>query len=590
MLLPLLATVAVASGLEDVRPKELQESPAAYATDADGRVVVLVDNDAGLWVGRNRLRRLGRLSFMPDQITVGDPLVLSRTDRKGLVGTTDWAVLSAGGGLARKGERSGRLLDSVAYDGGAALLFPDALLLVDDASDEPREIPLPFVGALDVQHELDVVIVEGADRARLTVRIQDGCPIGLAEAAPEQDLAAMLWRETARLCSAPPRLPDDRVRRAKVQRDALVEQAVRDGDAALITALQPPGGAEALRPFIDNRMGAVRTREEAQVELSPRLAEGGGLIVVHARPTPGMDLAPWASGTYAPACAGTVVLASADPDVAEHLKARVLAARDAGLPCAGSLLVAQPGEVSDWKDPVFYTESNGRVRGGRNGGISARRVRLDQAWLLEGSDPLADIAQAPELVPEWSEGPGPGFGPILDIDGSWVAGSGWDVLRGPFNAYRVERVPLGGPIDHLRVLRNGRIEVRSGGEIGAVVMEKGTVEWGGRLSDSAGVYPTETPRFRPVPAVDPGPWRLAGDRRLQASAKVGGGTLELPVPVRHAENRENGTVLYTDIGLLGIDEKGSIEWRLTDVESWVVNGALLVGVTPFGVSAWRLPY
>ena len=217
---------------------------------------------------------------------------------------------------------------------------------------------------------------------------------------------------------------------------------------------------------------------------------------------------------------------------------------------------------------------------------------MDQAWLRAESDPLGKLAQAPELVPDWVEGPGPGFGPILDVDGSWVAGSGWDVLRGPFNAHRIERVAMGGPVSHLRIRRDGRVEVRSGGQLAAVVMESenAAIEWGLAPADSAGAYPIEAPRTRPAPAVDPGPWRLAGDRRLQASAAAGGGTLELPLPIRHVENRAAGTVLYTDLGLFGLDAGGTLTWRLTDPESWVIDGPLLVGTSPFGVAAWRLPY
>jgi len=590
MLSTLLATTALAAGLDDVRPRRLQEDPAAYAEDAKGRVVALVDRDDVLWVGENRLRSLGALSFTPDTVLAGEPIVLSRTERRGLVGVTDWAVLSPEVGLARKGRRAGRMLGATPTDRGAALLFPDALLLVDAEHEEPRVVPLPFPRAHGLFREGDTVVVEGSGEDLLVVGVEDGCPRGLSEKAPAGELAEMLWRETARLCSAPARTSDARVRRAKVQRDAAIEAAIREGDADLVAALQPPGGAEGLRPSQDTRMGAVRTREEAQVQLAPRLPLGDGLTVVHTAPTPGMDLTPWASGTHAPACVGVVVLAPPDPDVAEHLAGRVEAAREQKLPCAGSLVVARPGEVSEWKDTVFYVEAGGRVRGGRNGGISARRVRMDQAWLQPDSDPLGMLAKSPELVPEWAEGPGPGFGPILDVDGSWVAGSGWDVLRGPFNAYRVERVALGGPVTHLRVRRDGRVEVRSGGVVGAVVMESGDVEWGLTLADSASGYPIEAPRTRPAPAVDPGPWRQAGDRRLQASAKVGGGTLELPVPIRHVENRASGTVLYTDLGLFGLDAEGAITWRLTDPESWVIDGALLVGSTPFGVSAWRLPY
>jgi hypothetical protein len=121
-------------------------------------------------------------------------------------------------------------------------------------------------------------------------------------------------------------------------------------------------------------------------------------------------------------------------------------------------------------------------------------------------------------------------------------------------------------------------------------VEKATVEWGLARADSASAYPIEAPRYRPAPAVDPGPWRLAGDRRLQASASAGGGTLDLPVPIRHVENRTGGTVLYTDLGIFGLDGEGTLTWRLTDAESWVIDGPLVVGTTPFGVAAWRLPY
>ena len=205
MLLTLLATAAFAGGLDDVRPRRLQEDPAAFAEDADGRVVALVDRDDVLWVGAGRLRALGALSFTPDTVLPGDPIVLSRTEHRGLVGTTDWAVLSTSGGLARKGRHAGRLLGVVATDEGAALLFPDALLLIDGRQEEPRVVPLPFARAQGLFLDGDAVVVEGAGDDMLVVGLDDGCPRGLAKTAPEDDLAAVLWRETARLCSAPPR-------------------------------------------------------------------------------------------------------------------------------------------------------------------------------------------------------------------------------------------------------------------------------------------------------------------------------------------------------------------------------------------------
>ena len=102
MLLTLLATAAFAGGLDDVRPRRLQEDPAAFAEDADGRVVALVDRDDVLWVGAGRLRALGALSFTPDTVLPGDPIVLSRTEHRGLVGTTDWCASRRRGGVRLK--------------------------------------------------------------------------------------------------------------------------------------------------------------------------------------------------------------------------------------------------------------------------------------------------------------------------------------------------------------------------------------------------------------------------------------------------------------------------------------------------------
>jgi hypothetical protein len=81
-----------------------------------------------------------------------------------------------------------------------------------------------------------------------------------------------------------------------------------------------------------------------------------------------------------------------------------------------------------------------------------------------------------------------------------------------------------------------------------------------------------------------------GSGRLQASANAGGGTKLLPVTIQRVENREGGTVVYTDLGMLGLDEDGEIAWRLTDVVDWVLCDELIVGATPFGMAGWRLPW
>ncbi len=563
---------------------------AAWAEDEQGDVVALVDRDGGLWTGRRKLSRLGAVSFVPDRLLYGDRLVLVRSEQAGLTGHAAWAVLRPDGAGAIKGERDAPVREVRATPTGAVLLFPDAVVVVDQDRRESKEIPLPFLHPRDLRVEGGVARVRGPDGRGLTLALTDGCPTDLPAVAPEDALDAVMWREAARVCGAPPRLDDAVIRRARAQRDAAVEEALAAGDADAIIALDPPGGVEGLRPSGKGQLGAVRTREEATVRVAERLLPDAGLVVVHTKPTPGMDLGPWAGTPWAPACVARLVLAPGTLEEAAVLEDRIAAAGARGLACADGLAVAHPGEVSEWKDAVFYVEAGTRVRGGRNGALSPHRVRMDLAWLTGAADPLHTIAAAPELVPEWTVGPGPGFGPILDVDGSWVAGAGWDVVRGPASAQRVDRASLGGPVSGLRVRRDGRMEVVSGGQHALATLETGAVTWVDAPSDSADVYAIQRPRRGPRPAVDPGPWRVVGASTLQGSAKANGKVVELPVAVRDVENRDSGTVVHTDLGLIGLDAEGTITWRLTDPLDWVLVEDRIVGTTPFGVHGWRLPY
>lgn len=590
MLAIALLSAALAAGLDDVKPKGLRDSAVAWAEGEDGEVVALVDEDGGLWTGRRKLKRLGGVSFLPDQVLADGHLVLVQGAQTGLTGRSQWAVLKPDGSGAIKGEHDAPVREARTTPGGVALLFPDAIALVDLSWGETRLLPMPFLHPRDLRVDGDVVRVRGPDGEALAVSLADACPVGFPETAPAGALDAVMWRETARVCAAPPRLSDAVVRRARAERDALVEEALASGDADAIIGLDPPGGIEALRPSGEGQLGAVRTREEATVSVAARLLPPAGLVVVHTAPTPGMDLGPWAGTPWAPACVARLVLVPESSEQAAVLEDRIAAAGARGLACADGIAVAQPGEVGAWKDTVFYVQGGSRVRGGRNGALSPHRVRMDLAWLTGAADPLFPIAEAPELVPEWTVGPGPGFGPILDIDGKWIAGAGWDLVRGPASAHRVDRATLAGPITGLRVRRDGRMEVVSGGQVGFVTLETGEIEWSDAPSDSSAVYPVEAPRRGPVPAVDPGPWRVVGAATLQGNAKIGGKKIDLPIPIRDVENRDSGTVVHTDLGLLGIDRNGDIAWRLTDPLEWVVVADRIVGTTPFGVHGWRLPY
>jgi hypothetical protein len=590
MIFTLLLSAAFASAPAGVRPRHLQEEAVVWAVDGDGRVVALADRAAGLWVGEGRLQRLGSLSFIPDQIVAGEHVLVARSDRKGLTAETAWAVMDRSGAGVLKGSHDTPLIAARDTEDGAVLLFHDVLLVARLAEQSVIEIPLPFLGAGGLSLDGNVAVVGGPDGTSLRVGLSDGCALNLGDGPPDDALLASLWRRTALICGAPARLSPERTALADAALAARLEQALDAGDADLIFALGAGDVLESMRPFGDAYPGAVRTREEASVQVDASLVSSSGLTVVVAAPTQGMDLAPWVLGAAAPACVAPVVLAPREAAVATYLSLRVAALRDAGTPCADGLRVAVPGQVGAWKDSLFYVQADGTVKGARSGGVSARRVRLDLAWLTGEADPLFEIAAAPELVPEWHLGPGPAFGPVLDVNGSWIAGAGWDLLRGNARAKRVERVSLPGAVTSIRVRRDGRLEVLAGGHPARVIQETGEIEWSSAPADSAAVVTVERVQMRARPAVDPGPWRAMGSGRLQAAANAGGGTKHLPVSIKYVENRDGGTVVYTELGLLGLDEDGEITWRLTDLVDWVLCDDLIVGATPFGLAGWRLPW
>ena len=209
--------------------------------------------------------------------------------------------------------------------------------------------------------------------------------------------------------------------------------------------------------------------------------------------------------------------------------------------------------------------------------------------------------------------------------------SGWDVVAGKVTHDLVNRVGLVGPVRDIVVLPSGLIEAKTGGQPIRVDFVGPPDLWNGwmngptvkasieqQLPDNAAMrralrlkigrsneawctdlHPKTkngdlNPKKLEENEVEP-PNQLIGKDSpaeiMPGQPKMVNGNLvvSLPVPAVSTWPIEGGAIVETTFGLVGIDAGGSIRWRLTDVNDWVVSGDWLIAATPWGVRGHRIP-
>ena len=600
---PLLLTLAALQGapaadLSQVRPKRLA-ADAAMSVAGDGGRVALVTSTGEVWVGTQRLEAVGDLGGPPHGLHLsGGAVTAWSTRRTGLCVETSVATFSPAGSPTPR-IAPGSPLQVMAIPGGHALLWADRVERISADGAAPQVFPLPPGWPVGLSMVDGQVQVDGAEGALLQIDLEAGCPDGLPDDDPSlRALERKQLRDARRVCGAPPHLPDRIDAIADVARAAGQAAAIRAGDTDALARLGAPTCAqlEALRPIEVDATSAFSSRFERSLTLAARIQPQRGLGAVVRVKDPGMDLEPWMEGPHAPACTGSLVLWAQEPAHAGYLKQRLAELRERGGGCADRARIAWPSDVGpfekeDEDDPgdAFYVQPGGGWVGVRRGALSARMVRLDLAR-LDPADPLHGVAKAPELVPAWTVGPAPGGDVVLDVDGSWVAGAGWDLVRGPPNAIRKERASLLGPVERVQGRADGRFEVVAGGQPARVTLEDGgSVEWTDALSSGEALLPVPD-ALPPKPSVDPGPWRVVGEGRLAARSETGPLSVSLGLPVQRVLNGRNATAVVTPLGIVGVGRDGTLLWRMTEARQWVFTGDFVVGTTPWGIQGYRLPY
>ena len=594
----LIGLTATAAPLEQVKPRKVVEQALLTATATDGTTAVALP-DGQVWVGTRKLRAVGALPGPADGLHVSHGAVTAwHTKRAGLCVETTVHTWSTAGEELHAMTGVGAPISAAARPGAPArhaLLWRDHVDLIPVTASKPTRLVLPLGQPIGLSTHNGGLQVDGTTGPLLQLDAE-GCPTGLEDDPAARPLARLRTREARRACTDPPRLPRDIEAQAEAALDALQRDAISRGDAE---ALAQVGGLscdaiEQQRPAPSDDSSAFAERFDRQLPLRGRLDPRGQTAAVVREFDPATELRPWVDGPWAPACAAKLILVASDPAKAAVLGTRLDDLQRQGASCAGQAIAAAPDELGaiDEEDGapgrVLYVTEGVRWAGIRRGSVSWRMVRMDLARLAPG-DPLHRIARASELTPSWSKGPGPGGPVIIDVDGSWVASAGWDLVRGPPNAIREERVSLNGPIVRLQGRRDGRFEVVSGGQVARVALEGRQVEWAEQRSDTTELLPIPPP-LPPRSESDSGPWRIVGDGRIGGRTKDGNVTIDLGVAIERVYNGRIASVVVTPVGLVGVGPDGSLRWRLTEVDQWVWTDAFVVGTSPWGIQGYRLPY
>lgn len=592
LLLLILSELGTAEA--SVGPRKVVEAAVLTAKAPDGTLAVALA-DGTVWSGKKKLVERGTLPGPATGLHASGGLVTAwAVSRRGLCVET--TVRTFGGGDEPSTRSRGLApITAARLSTGHAVLWPDQVDLVS-ADGSVKTVPLPLGRPLSISEADGRIQVEGVSGTLLEIDPGTLCPVDLEDDSAWSPLARHRVREARKVCEIPPRLPRVVEDEAAAMLDVHRRLAVRQGDPQALAVL---GGlscaeAEAQRPKAQSHQSAFSTRTERKLVLDADLRPARGLQVVVRDADAAMDLAPWVEGSMAPACRHPVAFVGRSLAEAAVLQRRIDEAAAAGRGCSARIRAVAPESLDALDDErdtgtsAVYLQAGAGWRGVRIGALAARMVRMDLAR-LDASDPLHTLALVSELTPSWSADPGPA-GPIIsDVDGSWVAGAGWEVVRGPPNAIRTERATLLGPVQRLQGRRDGRFEVVAGGQPAQVALEGAEVTWAEVSADSTELLPIPAPLPSP-PSVDPGPWRISGEGELSARTKTGTARVDLGVAIERVFNGRLSSVAVTPIGLVGMGHDGTIAWRLTEIDRWIWTGEFVVGTSPFGVHGYRLPY
>ncbi len=648
-LLPLLIGAALGAGQSELAPRRAIDGAQLLVQSEDHTRWVVVDADNRLWMGRRRLRPVDQLVGRPQGLHLDHTLVAWTERREGLWVRTRIRLWTPLGDRVRDHTIEGPVTRVISTPEVVLALSPGTVHVLPPKGPVQR-IPLPFSEVDELTWTDDEATLTALDGTELRVSLPDGCP--LSEPFPPRGAleTEQAWQRAA-ICGDPEPLPQGMTEAAAAERDLRAKVALVTGDIDRLYALNLGSQAnlERLRPM--EQEPPQRFRTESGGPGAPMrahlLGPQGTIVVTRARPD--MDLARWVDSPNAAGCHARVVLSSADPTVTRILRARAASLADA--PCGDALRVAEPGEVGTWKKArTWYVDPRGTIRGGRRGPVTPLLARLDLALSLDRDSTLAHLAKVPELYPDYSVGPGPASHLRLDVDGGWIADSGWSVVRATADGQHLRRIELPGPVDALRVRIDGRIEALVGEQPVEIDLDTILPTWkpaGPSFGDVLTASLSEAARGRqemtlgakeaaadaaarkeaeqaegsgelpsevrppgqedgapPIDAVAPptvsstfhgdeivtelGPWRLK-DGVLNVTEGPEEQVISLGIPIRAFTLSKHGLILVTDLGLWCVNRNGEPRWRLTEVEDWAVNGGHLIAATPFGVRGYRLP-
>ena len=584
--------LALGAGLEGIKPEKLRAAPVN--SEVDGWVAV-VDAEGTLWTAQGRsLKARGQPLPGATGLWAGPQVGLWRVDQQGLVAHSEVRLYDPD---------EKKVLASLAVDapllevapmgGGLALLFPGELRAIGLSGKGIEPVPLPASTRSLRPSEGGGLQVEGPGwSAPLVLDGATGCPTGpfpeTGQLADRIGLRALSLRCQLPLGPHNPALAAS----AQVDHDVRVLRAFAEGDGVALAAMGFRGerAIAAYRPQAGALLGRFSTKGQTEQAINPRLL-GPGMTVVLRDPSPLLDLRAFLSGPYAPACAARVVLAppaAATVGWWEQAVDRTLAALGPG--CGPDVLVARPDEVYSAEElrgdaivpEVRYLDASARLMGQRSGAAGAVYVRLDLVRAAGGADPLRTFAELPELNAAWTVGPGPVRQLALDVDGSWVAGVGWDLVRATPDNLRQHHQRFLGPVTDVSPQPDGRFLVRVAGQ--GVRADLDQQRWS----------PEAAPKAAPTQAgpANPGVWLLEGGVAMRPDPKRKGQLCrveKLGLPVSRIQANGEGAILETPLGLVGVAADCTPQWRAVDVADHVVSQRFLILASPDGVRGYLIP-
>ena len=567
----LLVAVALAGGLDGLRPAELVQTAVVWERQGDKAVVV--DRNAGLWVGEGKLRQVDTLTRVPNGVLLGDELLLWTISREGLWTSTTVEMREPSGEVIRREEREGPALFATDLQDGAAVALPGALLLLN--REGATWVKLPFVSPESVDEDEGLLRVYGEGGQMVLVDRQAGCARPLPDEG--QALTRLLRWEASLDCGgvAPPTAV---LIEAAEAREAAIRGAILARSPTLLAGLGVRSRADlaALAPKPSDAGTKLTQLPRERISTSKTLfGDYGGVILQDLA----LDLSGWASQPWGPACSAEILLSASTPRTALRNDEALADLMRSNPTCGEHVKQLDLGALPDVPG-ARYVSASGELLARRVGTFGPMQVRLDIASLTPRGDKLNALGSLPLYAPSWVLPAALATEALLDVDGSLIAATGWEILRVDPSGKRSKRVALPGPVSGLSVRKNGTIDARVGGQRVVVDLERDEVHY----------HAAATGSVEPPPnAGDPGPWAVDG-RVLSRPASASGPAvrLELPIEIRAFSAARGGAVLDTALGLFGVDASGKLMWRLPDAGAWAVYERTLYVSTVAGIYGFEL--